>query len=126
MEENTQNPSSSGAAPQGQPGQKKEQNTVMAVVAYILFFIPLLTDAKNDPFVKYHVKQGLVLFITYIIVMVISRMLFSFALGFGFFGLTSLLNVALLVLLVMGIMHAINGEQKPLPLIGQFADKINI
>lgn len=37
-------------------GAKKEKNIGMAVVAYILFFIPLLTDAKNDPFVKYHVK----------------------------------------------------------------------
>jgi len=35
----------------------------MAILAYILFFIPLLTDSKNDPYVKYHIKQGLVLFI---------------------------------------------------------------
>ncbi|HOE15288.1 MAG TPA: hypothetical protein PLH82_01145 [Candidatus Paceibacterota bacterium] len=41
----------------------KEKNTGMAILAYILFFIPLLTDSKKDPFVKYHVKQGLVLFI---------------------------------------------------------------
>ncbi|MEK7152165.1 MAG: DUF4870 domain-containing protein [Patescibacteria group bacterium] len=124
MDENTQNPSPVSGGQQAPQGQKKGQNTMMAIVAYILFFIPLLTDAKNDPFVKYHVKQGFVLFIAYIIVMVVSRMLYGFGFGFGFIGLSSLLNVALLVLLVMGIMHAINGEQKPLPLIGQFADKI--
>lgn len=122
MEENTQNPSSSGVGQQAPQGQKKEQNTVMAVVAYILFFIPLLTDAKNDPFVKYHVKQGLVLFIAYVIVMVLSWTPFVWSL----YGLIMLLNLGLLVLLIIGIMHAINGEQKPLPLIGQFADKINI
>ncbi len=43
--------------------QPKEKNTAMAAVAYLIFFLPLLTDAKNDQFVKYHVKQGLVFFI---------------------------------------------------------------
>ncbi|MCR4330613.1 MAG: hypothetical protein NUV49_01900 [Patescibacteria group bacterium] len=119
MEENTQNPSSSGA---GQQEQKKEHNTVMAVVAYILFFIPLLTDAKNDPFVKYHVKQGLVLFIAYVVVMILSWTPIVWSL----YGLIMLLNLGLLVLLIIGIMHAVNGEQKPLPFIGKFADKINI
>ncbi|GAF91940.1 unnamed protein product, partial [marine sediment metagenome] len=47
---------------------KKEKNTGMAIVAYILFFIPLLTDAKNDPFVKYHVKQGLSLFLVAVVI----------------------------------------------------------
>lgn len=46
----------------------KGKNIGMAIVAYIIFFIPLLTEAKKDPFVKYHVKQGLVLFIAWIIV----------------------------------------------------------
>ncbi|MBP6855591.1 MAG: hypothetical protein KBC26_01280 [Candidatus Pacebacteria bacterium] len=36
--------------------EEHKKNIAMAIVAYILFFIPLLTDAKNDPFVKYHVK----------------------------------------------------------------------
>jgi len=55
----------------GQPSEPlktktEEKNTGMAIVAYILFFIPLLTDAKKDPFVKYHVKQGLVIFLAWI------------------------------------------------------------
>ena len=41
-----------------------KKNTTMAVIAYIIFFVPLLTgDAQKDAFVKYHVKQGLVLFL---------------------------------------------------------------
>ncbi|GAH92852.1 unnamed protein product [marine sediment metagenome] len=51
---------------------KKEKNTGMAIVAYILFFIPLLTDAKNDPFVKYHVKQGLSLFLVAVVIRIIA------------------------------------------------------
>lgn len=113
MQETTQNP---GGAPHE---QGKGKNIGMAVVAYILFFIPLLTDAKNDPFVKYHVKQGLVLFITWFIVAAISWLpmvyLFSWV-----------LHVGLFVLFVIGVMNAVQGKEAPLPLIGQFADKIHI
>lgn len=86
------------------------KNTGMAVIAYIIFFVPLLTDAKNDPFVKYHVKQGLVLFLAAVIC--------NFVPIIG-----QIVSLALLVLMVIGIMNAVNGKEEPLPLIGQFADK---
>lgn len=102
-------------------GNAKGKNTGMAVVAYILFFIPLLTDAKNDPFVKYHVKQGLVLFICYIIVMILSAVL-----PYRLYMITWLLELFLFILFLIGVAGALKGEQKPLPLIGQFADKFKI
>ena len=47
----------------------KSKNTTMAIIAYIIFFVPLLTgDAKKDSFVKYHVKQGLVLFLLVVLI----------------------------------------------------------
>ncbi len=103
--------------------QKEEKNTGMAIIAYILFFVPLLTESKNDPFVKYHVKQGLVLFIVAIIVSMIDRLLF-FIPTIGW-GLVYLLGFFMLGLLITGIMHAARGEQKPLPLIGKFAEKFS-
>lgn len=93
------------------PEPNKEKNTGMAVVAYILFFVPLLTDAKNDPFVKYHVKQGLVLFLAWVVVYAVSMVIW----------VLSLLNLGLLVLLVLGILNALHGKEEPLPLIGQYA-----
>ena len=98
--------------------QKKDKNTGMAVVAYIIFFIPLLTDAKNDPFVKYHVKQGLVLFICAVVVWLIVSII-------PFLGwiIAPLLNIAILVLAIIGIINAVNGVEKPLPLIGSFASQ---
>lgn len=39
-----------------------EKNKVMAIVGYILpilFFIPLVSDAKNSPFAKFHANQQL-------------------------------------------------------------------
>jgi len=45
-------------SPSTQPTQSGQKNTAMGIIAYIVFFVPLLTSSKNDPFVKYHVKQG--------------------------------------------------------------------
>jgi uncharacterized membrane protein len=101
--------------PGGQPAQK---NVGMAIVAYILFFVPLLTDAKNDPFVKYHIKQGLALFIAWIIVGVVAMVPAIYVLAW-------LLDLGLLALLVIGIMNALNGRQVPLPVIGQYAKNFN-
>ncbi len=94
------------------------QNTAMAVVAYVLFFVPLLTDAKDDPFVKYHVKQGFVLFLTWVALSVVAWLppiLF----------VSPILHLGMFVFMIIGIMHALNGKKDPLPLIGQFADKFN-
>ena len=100
-----------------QTTRNKGKNTGMAVVAYIIFFIPLLTEAKDDPFVKYHVKQGLVLFICSLAIWVIISIL-------PFIGwlIAPILDIVILVFLVIGIMNAVNGVEKPLPLVGQFAD----
>lgn len=97
----------------------KKQDTGMAVVAYILFFVPLLTDSKNDPFVMFHVKQGLVLLIAWIGVSILSWVPVV-----GLFA--GLLNIALFVLWIIGILNAINGQKKELPVIGQYASRINL
>lgn len=99
----------------------KEKNTGLAIVAYIIFFIPLLTEAKKDPFVIYHVKQGLALLISWVIVMILNMALWRIP----FFGwnLGWLLQIGLLILLIIGILNAANGEKKPLPIIGQLGEK---
>ena len=96
---------------------KKAPNTGMAVLGYIIFFIPLLTEAKTDPFVKYHVRQGFILFIACVVSMIIGKIpvLGSIA--------SWALNVGILVLLVIGILNALNGKEIPLPFIGKYAEK---
>ena len=96
-------------------GETKGKNTGMAIVAYILFFVPLLTEAKSDPFVKYHVKQGLVLFLGCLVSTVLCQMPFM---GLLFWPL----NIVIMILFVLGILNAAEGKEKPLPLIGKFAD----
>lgn len=96
-----------------------KKNIAMAVIAYFIFFIPLLTgDAKKDSFVKYHVKQGLVLFLLAVAVQIIGWVVpFYLWLSFSW-----ILSLVLLVLLILGIVNAVGGKEQPLPVVGKFAD----
>ena len=96
---------------------KKEKNTGMAIVAYIIFFLPLLTEAKKDPFVKYHVKQGLTLFLAGLVSRIIVYI--------PFVGWVLLwpYNIFIFILFIIGVMNALGGKQEPLPIIGKFAEK---
>jgi uncharacterized membrane protein len=118
-----QNQTPEGGAPAPQPVQTTtpssapaaEKNTVMGVLSYLgpLVLIPLLTE-KNDPFVKYHVKQGLVLFVIEVATWLVLDM-------FRLWMLSDLINLGCLVLTVIGIINVVKGEQKELPLVGQFS-----
>lgn len=101
-----------------QPQPPKGKNTGMAILAYIIFFIPLLTDAKKDPFVKYHIKQGLVIFIAWIIVYILG-----YIIPWQFWIIDRLLNLAVFVLMIIGIIAASKGQEKPLPIIGKLGEQ---
>jgi uncharacterized membrane protein len=88
------------------------QNKVIAAAAYLLFFLPLVA-ARSSRFAMYHANQGLVLLLTAI----------ASNLVLGFIPLLSLVlvplaNLALLILTIIGILNAVNGYTKALPLIG--------
>jgi len=91
-----------------------EKNKMMAVLAYILFLIPLLA-AKESPFAKFHTNQGLVLFIGGVIVSVLG----SVVPFLGWFVILPIGGILVTVLCVIGIINALKGEAKPLPIIGK-------
>lgn len=99
-----------------------EKNKVMGVLAYIgiLVLVPILA-AKDSPFARYHANQGLVLFLAEIALGIIGNTLgFALALSGLWFllMLMPLFWLATLVLAIIGIINAVNGEMKPLPVIG--------
>ena len=85
----------------------------MALLAYLgfLFLIPLLA-APNSRFARYHANQGLVLFILEAITSAISFIPFVGWIPGGILGIFGL------VLTIIGIVNAANGQAKQLPLIG--------
>lgn len=99
--------------------QEKKVNVEMAVIAYILFLIPLLTDAKDDPFVKFHLKQAMLLVILTIITSVVSTAIPVI----GWFFIWPIASIFFLVLWIIGIVNAVNKEKKELPVIGKYAEQ---
>lgn len=95
-----------------------EKNKVMGILAYVLFFVPLLV-AKDSPFAKYHANQGFALFLTMFASLTVLLIL-SFIPIIGFiFGLLHIVAyLGFLVLVVLGIINAANGKCVPLPVIG--------
>lgn len=94
-----------------------EKNKVMGVLAYlgILWLVPLLA-AKESPFARYHCNQGLILFLTCIVVWVVNIILAFIPILGWLLALCLLLGI--LVLWIMGLINAIQGVCKPLPVIG--------
>jgi uncharacterized membrane protein len=84
-----------------------EKGKTMAIVSYlglIGFIIALATDGKTNEYTKFHMNQSLPL-------------IFAMMVGFiPFIGW--IVAIGALVLWVMGIINAANGEMKRLPIVG--------
>lgn len=96
-----------------------EKNKAMAIVGYIvpiIFFIPLLSDAKNSPFAKFHANQQLNLLLAAIAVNVVGTII-PFL---GWFIILPIGSILILVLAIMGVINGAKGEMKKLPIIGGF------
>jgi uncharacterized membrane protein len=95
-----------------------ESGKTMAIVAYLIFFIPLLMDdMRKNPFVMFHTEQSIILLLLNIAAGIVG----SLTCGIGL-----VLYIPWIVFLIMGIMNASNGEMKPLPVIGQYGEKFNL
>ena len=90
-----------------------ENNKLLAAISYIgiLFLVPLLA-AKDDAFARFHANQGLVLFLVGIVLGIIGIIPFVGPIIAGIGGIVTF------VFAILGIINAINGAMKPLPLIG--------
>lgn len=98
---------------------------VFGILAYLgwLVLIPIL--AGKSEFSKFHANQGLVIaiaataigFVMGILIVVVG--LLVPILGVLLYALTGLVSLAFLVLEIMGIVNAAQGQMKPLPIIGE-------
>ena len=93
--------------------QDIEKNKVMALLAYIIFLIPLLA-AKDSKFARFHTNQSLVLFLGGIIASVVAVIP---VIGWI---VAPIAGLVITVLAIIGILNALNGRAKELPVIGKF------
>lgn len=93
---------------------------VYGVLAYfgLLWIVPLA--AGKTPFSKFHANQGLVLFLTEIIggIVLFIGQLIPFV-GFIFWILGGLFEMACLAAAIYGIVIAASGEMKEIPVVGK-------
>ncbi|MBI2042455.1 MAG: hypothetical protein HYT21_01765 [Candidatus Nealsonbacteria bacterium] len=104
-------------APTPPPTGSSSHNRI-AILAYlgILILVPFLTEAKNDPFVKFHIKQGLVLIIFELGALFLVQFLWFIAPVIWLFNLA---------MTAIGIVNAASGKMKELPVIGGIARNFN-
>lgn len=90
-----------------------EQNKIWALLSYlhILFLIPLLAK-KDSKFAQFNAKQGLVMFILEFFVWIP-------VLGW-------LLGIALFIVWIIAVIKVLQGQYWKIPVIGDYAEKINI
>lgn len=91
-----------------------QKNKVFAVLAYlgILFLVPLLL-AKESKFARFHTNQGIILFGCYVLAYILS--LIPVIKYFAW-----IVDIALFILMLTGIINAAKGEAKELPVIGKY------
>lgn len=101
----------------------QDNTTLMSILAYIgiLVLIPYFT-AKENPVVKFHIRQGLVLLVIEAAVFVGNEIMWGHILSPVF----ALINIGTLVLSIIGIVHVLNKKQEELPFIGQYAKHFTI
>jgi uncharacterized membrane protein len=116
-----QNTAPVAQAPQAATNDGVSDHKLWAIVGYIfpfLFFIPMLDEkAKHNAFARFHANQQLTLLALGLGAYVLSNILLGMFM-MGLFFIMPLINLALLVLVILGIIHAAQGEMKALPLVG--------
>lgn len=123
------------AAPVDDEAKDAQDNKIMGILAYLswLVLVPIF-DAKDSKYAKFHANQGVVLaagelaiWILQAIVRAIFPYHYSATLLYTrgpIYGILSavfwIAQIGLYVLAIIGLLAAIKGEKKELPLIGKF------
>ncbi len=102
----------------------REEDKIHLVLAYLglLALIPLIT-VKDSPFISWHAKNGLILGLGGgIVLSIVSAILTPvFCIG-PLIGLAG--GIALIVVDVMAMLKALNGQRWRIPVISDLADKL--
>lgn len=103
-----------------------DQKTI-AWVSYITlvgWIIALITyNSSNDKssLAKFHLRQSFGIFATGIALYIVMIMMI-FVIPFFFF-IIPFIGIAILILAILGLISAVNGEEKPVPVLGDFYQK---
>ena len=102
-------------------GNTVEEGKTLAIVAYLTLIGTLIAfymnQDKRNPFITFHVRQGLGLWLLYLALGYIVGTFDSWMITYSFWIFFS-------VLFVYGIFSAVSGNTTKIPLLGDFFQKI--
>ncbi len=91
---------------------KTNDSSLMAALSYLwILSVVMLVIKKDDSFIIFHAKQGLILFIASFL---------SWIPGIGW-----ILGLVILALVIIGFIKALSGERYKMPVVGNLAEKIH-
>ena len=91
-----------------------ESNKVMAGLAYILFFLPLVV-CPDSPYGRYHANQGLLL----LLLGLGGSIILSIIPIIGWL-LLPIFALVVFIIAVIGLINGFTGKAKPIPIIGKY------
>ena len=105
-----------------------EEGKIFAFIGYwgLLFLVPILAK-KDNKFAVFHGKQGMVLTIAFIaVIIVFSILTFIPYLGILFMIVQWLALIVMGVFAIIGMIQALTGKYWKMPILGDIAEKIKI
>ena len=97
--------------------QTVNEGKTIAIVSYLTIIGTLIAFIMNQNrsnyFASYHIRQALGLFLTGMVINFLQR--FN-----DFFWLDAILGIGLFILWLLGLISAVQGEEKPVPLLGEY------
>jgi fumarate reductase subunit D len=101
------------------PQEAMQEDRLIAAIGYlgILCIVPLLLK-RDSKFAQHHGKQGLVLLIAWIVLWIgnIIPVLGQIVWALG--------SIALIILIILGMVNALQGRMWKMPLLGQYAKNL--
>lgn len=113
-------PPTGGPITTGDPGKTAAIVAYITIIGWLVSYFALYNDNKT-PLARFHMRQSLLIHIVHIGIAILQSVIW---LGGGFYYILSLVSLGFLVLLIIGLINAVNEQTKPLPVIGEPAQRM--
>ena len=99
---------------------------IVSYMTWIGWIVAIVMHGSNKTQLgAYHLRQTLLLHLSVIAVWILQWILvFIPFIGWAFLWISWLLFIGLLILWILGLISAINGEEKPIPVLGKLAQQL--
>jgi uncharacterized membrane protein len=96
----------------------------ITIIGWIIAFLVYNNEPEKSSLAKFHLKQSLGLGILGILNFILEGVVVSFAPSASI--LFTIIGLGIFILWIIGIVNAVNEEEKPVPLVGNlFVDKFD-